>query len=89
MIKNTHDQKTESNEGAASSFESTRSRLLQRSLIGVGILVMVAFWGTFAYAVMVRDLGLLEVLVYMIAIGAGLYGAVHFLSKLYQHISKA
>ena len=62
-------------------------RVTRGVLMGLAILAMIAFWATFAYAVWVQNLELVEIFVYIIAIGAGLFGTIHFLSKLVKDLS--
>ena len=56
--------------------------------IGLGVLAGIAFWGLFIYAVWAKDMELVKVYSYIIAVGAGIFGTIHFVSKFVQHISK-
>jgi len=62
--------------------------VLKGLLYGLGILAMIAFWATFAYAIWVQNLEMVKVFATIIAIGVGVFGTVHFVSKLFQDISK-
>ena len=57
--------------------------------IFLGLLVGVVFWGTFVYAIWVRNMELVMIFANIIAIGAGVFGLIHFLSKLREHFSKS
>lgn len=67
---------------------NTKQHVPKWTLIVLGILVMAAFWGTFVYAVWVGNMGLVMVFTTIIAVSAAVYGTIHFLTKLYQHISQ-
>ncbi len=65
---------------------NNKQRVPKWALIVLSILVMAAFWGTFAYAVWVRNMGLVTVFTTIIAVSAAVFGTIHFLTKLYQQI---
>jgi hypothetical protein len=86
MNETTNIKNTEANEKTEDQTKANAPGVTQGLLIGLGILAMVGFWGTFAYAVWVENLELVMVFTYIIAIGAGVFGAIHFLSKLFKDI---
>ena len=57
--------------------------------IVLGILAAVIFWGVFVYAVWTKNMEVVEVFSILIAVGAGIFGTIHFVSKLYQQLSKS
>ena len=88
MNKNTNVQNVEINKGADNPTKINWQRVTQGFFTGLAILAMLVFWLTFAYAVWAQNFELLEIFVYIIAIGAGVFGTIHFLSKLVKDISK-
>ena len=56
--------------------------------IGLGILAALIFWGVFIYAAWTKNMEMVKVFSILIAVGAGIFGTIHFISKLYQQFSK-
>ncbi|MGD8752435.1 MAG: hypothetical protein PVG14_13490 [Anaerolineales bacterium] len=81
-------QKTDRVEGVNNQAKEYWLRILQVVLIVLSILVMVAFWGTFVYAIVIENVKLLTVFGQIIGVMVGVVVPVLMLQKLYQHVTK-
>ena len=88
MKKIANVQNIEIGKGACDHVGVNWQYVLQGFLVGMSILAMVAFWATFVYAIWIGNLELVMVFTYIITFGAVVFGSIHFLSKLYQHITR-
>lgn len=88
MNKTANVQNAEASKSSDDQSRANNQRIPQWALIVLSILAMVAFWGTFAYAVWVRNMELVMIFTAIIAIGVGVYGTIHFLSTLFRDSSK-
>ena len=61
-------------------------RLLRFTIIVLGVLAMLAFWGTFAYAMWSGNVALAMGFAQVIIAAVAVFGTVHFLQKLVQTI---
>lgn len=82
-------QNTATSKGASDRTKINWQCALRGWLVVLSFLAAVAFWGTFAYAVWVRDMKLVMIFVKVIAIGAGVFGSIHFLSTLFRQTSRS
>jgi hypothetical protein len=88
MKKTKNVQTVEKNEATEDQLGTNSQRTLKGWQIGISILVMIAFWGTFAYAILVKNMELVKIFAYIIAFGVGVFGTIHFVTRLFQDLSK-
>jgi hypothetical protein len=81
-------QNTDRVEDAKDQVREYRLRILQTVLIVLGVLVMVAFWGTFAYSIVTENVKLAMLFGKIIGLMIGVVVPVAILHKLYQHVTK-
>ena len=89
MNKTANIQKNKTRVNAEDQAGPMWQRVLRVVLVSLSILAMVGFWGTFVYGIVVQNIELLKILIYVIAIAAGVFGMIHFLFKFSQHISRS
>lgn len=62
--------------------------VLQGTLILLAVLVMIGFWGTFAYSMITGNVKLAMVFGQVISVVVGVAVPIMILKKLYEHLSK-
>ncbi len=82
-------QNTDRVEGANNQAREYWLRVLRAVLIVLSVLAGVAFWGTFIYAMVVKDAKLAIIFGQIIGVMVGVFVPVSILYKLYQIVKKS
>jgi hypothetical protein len=81
-------QNTDRVEGVNNQAKGYWLRILKVVLMALSILVMVAFWGTFVYALVTGNVKLATTFGQIIGVMVGVAVPVLMLQKLYRHVTK-